>query len=280
MTVGTDTFAAWLEEAAIPVQRLTPEQQALLQATFRFRQRQGADYYSTRLLSHFLLHAQTGLKVAQIARLLGISRPTASGHQDLSSKQVIQQAHHRLDGRPYGKLLPRFAGPIANFILSHPSATRFDLLDFIETTFSVRVSRIALYKFLKKYGLDQVSGSPPAPAPATPPEKASAPAELPPAAGLLPVPALAAAPAPDTAPASSSVDTACATESLAPAEPGPAPAPVAVPVPVAVPAAAATATPANLPVPSLPARLPGVVPALGPAPPFSTDGRNTRAPSC
>ena len=66
MTVATDTFAAWLEEAAIPVQRLTPEQQALLQATYRFRQRQGADYYSTRLLSHFLLHAQTGLKVAQV----------------------------------------------------------------------------------------------------------------------------------------------------------------------------------------------------------------------
>src|ERR1700678_3064308 len=145
MTVATATFAAWLEQAQFPVQRLTPEQQALLQATFRFRQRQGADYYSTRILSHFLLHAQTGLKVAQIARLLGLSRPTASGHQDLSSKQVIQQAHHRLDGRPCGKLLPRFAGPIANFILSHPSATRLDLLDFIETTFSVRVSRIALY---------------------------------------------------------------------------------------------------------------------------------------
>ena len=285
MTVATATFAGWLEQAQIPVQRLTLEQQALLQATYRFRQRQGADYYSTRLLSHFLLHAQTGLKVAQIARLLGISRPTASGHQDLSSKQVIQQVHHRLDGRPYGKLLPRFAGPIANFILSHPSATRFDLLDFIETTFSVRVSRIALYKFLKKYGLDQVSGPPPAAAPAIPPTTTSAPAELFPAAGL-------PGPAPDAAPANPSVAAAHATESLAPAEPGTGPVaapvaaeplsqgPVAVPVPVAVPAAAATATPANLPVPSLPARLPGVVPAFGPAPPFSTGGRNTRAPSC
>src|ERR1700678_4506994 len=198
MTVATATFAAWLEQAQFPVQRLTPEQQALLQATFRFRQRQGADYYSTRILSHFLLHAQTGLKVAQIARLLGLSRPTASGHQDLSSKQVIQQAHHRLDSRPYGKLLPRFAGPIANFILSHPTATRFDLLDFIATTFSVRVSRIALYKCLKKYGLDQVSGAPlaavPAIPPTTPPGKASAPAELLPAAGL-------PGPAPDAVPA-------------------------------------------------------------------------------
>src|SRR3954469_17939176 len=112
MTVATDTFAAWLEQADIPVQRLKPEQQGVLQATCRFRQRCGHDYYSTRLLSHFLLHAGTGLKVAQIARLLGLSRPTASRQQADSSKEAIQAAQHRLAGRPYGKLLPRYAGPI------------------------------------------------------------------------------------------------------------------------------------------------------------------------
>jgi hypothetical protein len=35
------------------------------------------------------------------------------------------------------------------------------VLDFIDDTFGVRVSRIALYKFLKRYGLDQVPGSAP-----------------------------------------------------------------------------------------------------------------------
>src|SRR3954452_22532722 len=115
MVAATDTFSVWLEQAQIAEQRLTAEQQALLQAAFRFRQAQGGDYYSTRLLSHFLLHCDCGLKVAQIARLLGIARPTASKQQRLSSKDVIQQAHHRLDGRPHGKLLPRYAGPIAAY---------------------------------------------------------------------------------------------------------------------------------------------------------------------
>jgi hypothetical protein len=76
---------------------------------------------------------------------------------------AVQQAHHRLDGHPYGKLLPRYAGPIIEFLLSRPEATRADLLDFIDQAFGVRVSRIALYKFLKKFGLDHV------PAPAAPP---------------------------------------------------------------------------------------------------------------
>jgi transposase len=157
MAVQTDTFAAWLKQARLSEQRLTAEQRAVLQAAFRFRQAQGHDYFATRLLGHFLLHADTGLKVAQLARFLGVSRPTASRQQHLSAKEAIQQAHHRLDGRPYGKLLPRYAGPIAEFLLTHADATRADLIDFIDRTWSVRVSRIALYKFLKEFGLDEAS---------------------------------------------------------------------------------------------------------------------------
>jgi transposase len=168
MVAATEPFSDWLAQGRIPEGRLTPPQRGLLQAAFRFRQQQGSDYYATRVLGHFLLHCQSGLKVAQVARLLGISRPTASRQQALSAKQAIQQAHHRLDGRPYGKLLPRYAGPIAEFLFRHPEASRADLIDFVDQTFGVRVSRIALYKFLKKFGLDHVQG-PAAPTPATSP---------------------------------------------------------------------------------------------------------------
>src|SRR5262245_16980767 len=120
----TEAFSAWLADAHIPEQQLTPEQRGVVQAAFHFRQHRGNDYYSTRLLSHFLLHGGTGLTVAQIARLLNLSRPTVSRQQGLSSKEAVQQARHRMDGRPYGKLLPRYAGAIAEFLLSQPEATR------------------------------------------------------------------------------------------------------------------------------------------------------------
>jgi transposase len=187
MAVATDTFSAWLAQARIAEHRLTPDQRGVLQAAFHFRQAQGQDAYSTRLLTHFLLHAGTGLKVAQLARLAGVSRPTASRQQGMSSKQAVQQAHHRLDGRPYGKLLPRYAGPIIEFLLGRPQATRADLLDFIDRTFGVRVSRIALYKFLKKFGLDQVPAA--AAVPATPPEAAPRPGPTAPAPPPAAVPA-------------------------------------------------------------------------------------------
>jgi transposase len=193
MTAATDTFSTWLAQARVPEHRLTPDQRGALQAAFHFRQAQGHDSYSTRLLTHFLLHASTGLKVAQLARLVGVSRPTASRQQGMSSKQAVQQAHHRLDGRPYGKLLPRYAGPIIEFLLARPQATRADLLDFIDRTFGVRVSRIALYKFLKKFGLDHVPAA--AAVPATPPGATP----RPPPTGAAPSPP-AAVPAPPFSP--------------------------------------------------------------------------------
>jgi hypothetical protein len=155
MTAAPDPFVAWLEQARIREQRLTPDQRGLLRAAFAFRQSQGDDYYSSRVLGHFLLHCHSGLKVAQIARVVGCTRQTASQQQALSSKEVIRQARHRMDGRPYGKLLPRFAGPIAEYVFGHPQVSRAELIDFIDATFGVRVSRIALYHFLKKHGLDQ-----------------------------------------------------------------------------------------------------------------------------
>ncbi len=178
MATAEVTFRQWLTDAAVAAERLTAEQTAVLQAAFRFRQRLGIDYYSTRLLSHFLLHCGSGLAVAQIARLLAISRPTASRQQGLSSKQAIQSAHHRLAGRAHGKLLPRYAGPLAEFLLTHPDASRYDTLDFIERTWGQRVSRVALHKFLKRYGLDRASraaaratpsAAAPDPGPASPP---------------------------------------------------------------------------------------------------------------
>ncbi|HEV3447893.1 MAG TPA: hypothetical protein VG099_24865 [Gemmataceae bacterium] len=157
MEAASDTFAQWLAQARIAESALTIEQRSLLHGAFRFRQRQGCDYFSNRLLSHFLLHCDAGLKVAQIARLLDMHRVTASRQQGLSSKEAIQAAQHRLAGRAYGKLLPRYAGPIAEFLCTHAEATRYDLLEYIQRIFGVHVSKVALSKYLKKYGLDRAS---------------------------------------------------------------------------------------------------------------------------
>jgi hypothetical protein len=205
MSTDVQSYADWLEQAAVPEASLTPAQQQVLHTAFGFLQEAGSDYYSRRFLSHFLLHCRAGLKTAAIARLCGFSRSSAVDHRGLSTKEVVQAAHHRLAGRAHGKLLPRYAGPIAEFVLTHPEASRYDTLDFVQRTWGVSVSRVALHRFLKKYGLDQAgavaavplpgAASPdPEPLPSAPPDAGTAgpvvvTAALPPAAdAALPLP--------------------------------------------------------------------------------------------
>lgn len=153
-----ESFEHWLDEAKIPRRvRTTPEQVAVLQAAFAFLQHMGRDYASRRIVAHFLMHCQLGFKLAQVGRLMGVTRPTASRQNKLSSRQVVREIQHRHSGRPYGKLLPRYAGPIAQFLITDPQANRDDVLDFIESTWNVRVSLTSLHNFLKKYGLDRQS---------------------------------------------------------------------------------------------------------------------------
>jgi hypothetical protein len=159
MATEGHTFDQWLKNAKVHRHALSQQQLAVLQAGFGFLQSCGSDYYSLRMLSHFLLNCKARLKVAQVARLVHVSRQTASRQQKLSSKEVVQSAHNRVAGRPYGKLLPRYAGPIAQFLVSHPDASRGEIIDFIEHTWNVRVSTVALYHFMKKYGLDRAGRS-------------------------------------------------------------------------------------------------------------------------
>ncbi len=157
MAKDGESFDQWLDQARIPPRLRSAKHLAVLQAAFSFLQHAGNDYASRRILAHFLLNCQLDWKLAQVARLIGVTRPTASRQNKLSSRQVVREIQHRLSGRPYGKLLPRYAGPVAQFLVTQPNATRDDLLDFIESTWNLRVSLTALHNFLKKYGLDRPS---------------------------------------------------------------------------------------------------------------------------
>ena len=157
MATEGQTFEQWLRGAKVAPERLSDQQRAVLHAAFQFLQQSNGDYSSARIAGHFLLHCGVGLEVAQIARLVGISTRSAFRHQKLSATQVAQQIQHHFRGRPYGKLLPRHAGSIAEFLFTHPKATRDELLDFIGRTWEFRVSKVALWEFLKKYGLDRAS---------------------------------------------------------------------------------------------------------------------------
>ena len=161
MATTIDTFTDWLAQAGIVAARLTAQQEAVLQAAFRFRQSQG-----DRLLLHppaqplppaLRLRARS----PPVARLLGDQPP----HRFPPARALLQAGH---PASPPSHGRPALRQTVAPLRRAHcsvplpliPTPPRRPL-DFIDPTFGVRVSRVALHKFLKKYGLDQ-SGLPPA----------------------------------------------------------------------------------------------------------------------
>jgi hypothetical protein len=172
------SFELWLERARLQRARLNARQVSVLDAAFRFLEHGGHDYASRRLVEHFLLHAELGLKVAQVARLAGLDRCTSSRHRPCTSSQVVQAIHNRQAGKFPGKLLPRYAGPVAQFLLEHPKAKRHEVLDFLEQRWQIRPGYRALNNFLRKYGLDRRSGEDHA-SPAPPDEARSTPEDIP-----------------------------------------------------------------------------------------------------
>jgi hypothetical protein len=157
MAKDGETFEQWLDRGRLPRRHRSAAKLAVLQAAFTFLQRAGQDYASRRIVAHFLIKCGLELKLAQVARLVGVTRPTASRQNKLSSRHVVREIQHRLSGRPYGKLLGRYAGPIAQFLITRRDASRDDLLDFIESTWNIRVSLTSLHSYLNKYGLDRQS---------------------------------------------------------------------------------------------------------------------------
>ena len=157
---GTDGgFCTMAFAGAGAEDRLTAEQRGLLQAAFAFRHRCGEDYYSSRLLSHFPAALRVWTQ-GRTDRSLGRRQPAHSlaAARNLFQRGGASSAATAWPVGPTANCCRGFAGPIAEFILTHADASRFDILDFIEhSPGAMRVSTVALHHFCKKFGLDRAT---------------------------------------------------------------------------------------------------------------------------
>ena len=110
MVDATNTFFAWL--AAQSAKAATPTN-ARFAAVYRFRQRQAPTTTPPACSAIFCSTATPDSRSQHSPACSASAGPPLRTSKATSSKEAIQAAHHRLAGRPHGKLLPRYAGPIA-----------------------------------------------------------------------------------------------------------------------------------------------------------------------
>ena len=136
----------------------TAAQRGLLQCAFAFRQRCGSDYYSSRLLSHFLLHCDPDSRSrrspacsASAGRPAPISkafRPRRSSRQPTTAWPAGRRQTPATLCRPHRRIP---ADPGRRHPLGSPRLHRSHL--------GRTRSTVALYHFLKKFGLDRHAGA-------------------------------------------------------------------------------------------------------------------------
>jgi len=172
MDATDGAFAQWLSQAQIAEHRLTAEQRGLLLSAFAFRHT-AATIIIPAVCS--VISCSTATPDSKSPRSLAWS--ASAGRRHRINRRLVQGSGPGgapPHGRPaHGKLTAALSGPIAEFILTHADATRYDVLDFIERTWGFRVSTVALHHFCKKFGLDRATRTEATAEPAQPQHRAS-----------------------------------------------------------------------------------------------------------
>jgi len=148
-----EAWARWAEAHQRLLERATEAQRVLLEATVRFIVGASAPAMLIRLVAFFLLHADMGLTPVQVGAAVGRTDRAMRTVQALSAYDMLDALWAELRRHRQPKLHPEHAGPIAKYLVDHPSATQAEVVAFIARALTIHVDVQTLARFFKAYGL-------------------------------------------------------------------------------------------------------------------------------
>jgi transposase len=135
------------------VKKATEPQRLLLEAAVRFVASVRAQPLLLRLAAFFLLHAGMGLTPAQVGAAVGRTDRAMRTVQGLSSRAMLESMWGELGRHRRPKLHAEHAGPIAKYLVEHPSCTQAEVVAFIASELKIAIDVQTLRRFFKAYGL-------------------------------------------------------------------------------------------------------------------------------
>lgn len=133
--------------------KLSPAQQALLEAAVRFVAEVEAEHIMVRMAGFFLLHAGMGLSPAQVGAAIGRTDRAMRTVQAIGARELLESIWGEMGRHRKPKLAAEHAGPIALYMVEHPRCTQSEMVSFIERSFNITVDPLTLRRFFKTYGL-------------------------------------------------------------------------------------------------------------------------------
>ena len=148
-----EAWARWMREHEEVVKKATEPQRLLLEAAVRFVASVCAQPLLLRLAAFFLLHAGMGLTPAQVGAAVGRTDRAMRTVQGLSARAMLESMWGELGRHRRPKLHAEHAGPIAKYLVEHPSCTQAEVVAFIASELKIAIDVQTLRRFFKAYGL-------------------------------------------------------------------------------------------------------------------------------
>jgi transposase len=106
-----------------------------------------------RVVAYLLCHCGMGLSTALIGAVVGTTGRAVRNGQQFEPEQFWKRLRTLRRGHAPPKLRREQVGPVAKFLAANKKCSVAELLAFIEKKFDVRMDRLTLRRFLKRYGL-------------------------------------------------------------------------------------------------------------------------------
>jgi hypothetical protein len=161
MKVGTqvrealrdECIAEWGAASGVDVEGLDVGQRWVIFAALSFLAYVGAVPALRRLVAYLLSHCDLGLTSLVIGAAVGTTDRAVRKGRELPPEEFWQRMQNARRGHKPAKLDREQVGPVAKYLAEHKRCSVAELLSYIDKTFGVRMDRLTLRRFLKRYGL-------------------------------------------------------------------------------------------------------------------------------
>lgn len=143
----------WACASGVELSQLDAMQRGVVLAALVFLSFVGAVPALRRMVAYLLSHSGMGLSSVVIGAVVGTTDRAVRKGRQVAPKEFWKRLQKARRGHAPPKLRKEQVGPVAKFLSEHKECSVAEVLGFIHSSFGVKMDRLTLRRFLKRYGL-------------------------------------------------------------------------------------------------------------------------------
>lgn len=143
----------WASSSGVELTKLDAGQKWVIYAALTFLAFSRGVAPLRRMVAYLLCTCGMGLSTALIGAVVGTTARAVRNGQQYAPSDFWKRLRTLRRGHAPPKLCREQVGPVAKYLAEHKRCSVAELLSFIEGQFGVKMDRLTVRRFLKRYGL-------------------------------------------------------------------------------------------------------------------------------